>query len=576
MSFYIIQCICFFEFYINIMLMRKFLSFFFVMAFYVVGAYAQVLVQGQPHPTARNISTKQESQLRADASFTFDDIQYWVGNGSNKAALVIEWHDGNRPDAMVWGYRWDGEATGHDMIVAIAQADPRLVLLTQYTGWMGYTIDGIGYGESRLNISYDLEGAKSEPKNAFKFEPPITNPLLGQTSHPEHPAEDVAAAIRQGVQTGVIYHPINAERYGYPSYDYDYWSCSNGIHWQAGWYYGYWSYFVRSSQTSNFSYSGLGATSRVLTDGCWDAWSWNGNMNTSEGTQPGDVFVAATIPSGGGGDEPEIPVIHVTSISLNKSSLRLQAGANAILAASISPVNADNKQVTWSSSDTGIATVEDGVVTGAKPGVVKITARSVDGGYTAVCEVTVTETVTPEIDFEGTGAVISFPKVEEATSYEVRVYRYENGSYKKIGTYVADAEGNIITELLTKGLRATSGTISVPLKNLGRDDAYRIEIQVMNGLDVIDTYMVEKSSDPVSNETMAPVIPKVSYQNGALRFEHLAGYQIYLMQINGKILERFVIQVREELHSISLPSGNYLLIGEKDGDKKIFKIHITQ
>ena len=529
------------------MLMRKFLSFFFVMAFYVVGAYAQVLVQGQPHPFARNISTKQESQLRADASFTFDDIQYWVGNGSNKAALVIEWHDGNRPDAMVWGYRWDGEATGHDMIVAIAQADPRLVLLTQYTGWMGYTIDGIGYGESILNISYDLEGAKSEPKNAFKFEPPITNPLLGQTSHPEHPAEDVAAAIRQGVQTGVIYHPINAERYGYPSYDYDYWSCSNGIHWQAGWYYGYWSYFVRSSQTSNFSYSGLGATSRVLTDGCWDVWSWNGNMNTSEGTQPGDVFVAATIPSGGGGDEPEIPVIHVTSISLNKSSLRLQAGANATLVAGISPVNADNKQVTWSSSDTGIATVEDGVVTGAKPGVVKITARSVDGGYTAVCEVTVTETVTPEIDFEGTGAVISFPKVEEATSYEVRVYRYENGSYKKIGTYVADAEGNIITELLTKGLRATSGTISVPLKNLGRDDAYRIEIQVMNGLDVIDTYMVEKSSDPVSNETMAPVIPKVSYQNGALRFEHLAGYQIYLMQINGKMLERFVIQVREVL-----------------------------
>ena len=547
MSFYIIQCICFLEFYINIMLMRKFLSFFFVIAFYVVGAYAQVLVQGQPHPSARNISTKQESQLRADASFTFDDIQYWVGNGSNKAALVIEWHDGNRPDAIVWGYRWDGEATGHDMIVAIAQADPRLVLLTQYTGWMGYTIDGIGYGESRLNISYDLEGAKSEPKNAFKFEPPITNPLLGQTSHPEHPAEDVAAAIRQGVQTGVIYHPINAERYGYPSYDYDHWSCSNGIHWQAGWYYGYWSYFVRSSQTSNFSYSGLGATSRVLTDGCWDAWSWNGNMNTSEGTQPGDVFVAATIPSGGGGDEPEIPVIHVTSISLNKSSLRLQAGANATLVASISPVNADNKQVIWSSSDTGIATVEDGVVTGAKPGVVKITARSVDGGYTAVCEVTVTETVTPEIDFEGTGAVISFPKVEEATSYEVRVYRYENGNYKKIGTYVADAEGNIITELLTKGLRATSGTISVPLKNLGRDDAYRIEIQVMNGLDVIDTYMVEKSSDPVSNETMAPVIPKVSYQNGALRFEHLAGYQIYLMQINGKMLERFVIQVREVL-----------------------------
>ena len=93
------------------------------------------------------------------------------------------------------------------MIVAIAKADPKLLLLTQYTGWMGYTIDGIGYGDN-LDVRYDLDGAKNEPKNAFKFEPPITNPLLGQTGFPENPAGDVAAAIRQGVQTGVIYHPI--------------------------------------------------------------------------------------------------------------------------------------------------------------------------------------------------------------------------------------------------------------------------------------------------------------------------------------------------------------------------------
>ena len=130
-------------------------------------------------------------------------------------------------------------------------------------------------------------------------------------------------------------------------------------------------------------------------------------------------------------DASDIYAVDAAMIAADGTKDKSKLGANAILAASISPVNADNKQVTWSSSDTGIATVEDGVVTGVKPGVVKITAQSVDGGYTAVCEVTVTETVTPEIDFEGTGAVISFPKVEEATSYEVRVYRYENGSYKK-------------------------------------------------------------------------------------------------------------------------------------------------
>lgn len=555
--------------------MRKILSLFFVMALCVAGISAQGLVQGQPHPSARDIPTAPRSQLRADASFSFDDIKFWVGSGSKKAALVIEWHDGRSPDAMVWGYRWDGEACGHDMIVAIAEADPKLLLLTQYTGPLGYTIDGIGYG-ANLDIRYDLDGAKNESRNAFKFEPPITNPLLGQTGFPENPSSDVAMAIQQGVRTGVIYHPINAQKYGYPSYDYDYWTCGNGVHWNAGWYYGYWSYFVRSSQTSDFSYSGLGATSRMLTDGCWDGWSWNGDMSTTEGTGLSDSFIAATPSSGEDPDNPEIPVIHVTSISLDKSSLRLQAGAEATLTASISPVNADNKTIHWSSSDTGIATVQEGIVKGVKTGTVKITAQSADGGHTAVCEVTVTETVTPEVDFNGSETLLSFPKVEAATSYEIRVYKYENDSYKKIGTYVLDAEGNLITELGTKSLRAASALISLPLKNIDVDGVYTIEIQVMDGLDVIDTFRVEKVSNPVGNESLSTNICRAFYRNGALRFENLAGYHFYLMTITGKMLGDFMIQVPAELRTVSLSTGNYLLVGQKDGDKKIFKIHITQ
>ena len=62
--------------------MRKILSLFFVMALCVVGLSAQGLVQGQPHPSAPNVPAKTKSQLRADASFSFDDIQFWVGSGS--------------------------------------------------------------------------------------------------------------------------------------------------------------------------------------------------------------------------------------------------------------------------------------------------------------------------------------------------------------------------------------------------------------------------------------------------------------------------------------------------------------
>lgn len=32
-----------------------------------------------------------------DSDFTMEDIQFWVGSGINKAALVIEWHDGKNP-----------------------------------------------------------------------------------------------------------------------------------------------------------------------------------------------------------------------------------------------------------------------------------------------------------------------------------------------------------------------------------------------------------------------------------------------------------------------------------------------
>ena len=49
--------------------------------------------------------------------FTFDDIEFWVGTGANRAALVIDWlENSNEPPALVWGYRWNGTATGRDML----------------------------------------------------------------------------------------------------------------------------------------------------------------------------------------------------------------------------------------------------------------------------------------------------------------------------------------------------------------------------------------------------------------------------------------------------------------------------
>lgn len=58
--------------------------------------------------------------------FSLSDIEWWVGEGTNRSALVIDWHDGTRPHALAWGYCWNGSATALDLWRAVTNADPGL------------------------------------------------------------------------------------------------------------------------------------------------------------------------------------------------------------------------------------------------------------------------------------------------------------------------------------------------------------------------------------------------------------------------------------------------------------------
>ena len=82
--------------------------------------------------------------------------------------------------------------------------------------------------------------------------------------------------------------------------------------------------------------------------------------------------------------------VHVTSVSLNKNSTTIVAGDDETLTATVSPNNATNKSVNWTSSNTLVATVENGTVHGLKAGNATITVTTVDGSKTATCTVTVT------------------------------------------------------------------------------------------------------------------------------------------------------------------------------------------
>ena len=72
--------------------------------------------------------------------------------------------------------------------------------------------------------------------------------------------------------------------------------------------------------------------------------------------------------------------VKITDVSLNYKQISLAAGASRTISATVSPANASNKKLTWSSSNKSIATVSgSGQVTGKKAGTVTITAKAKDG-----------------------------------------------------------------------------------------------------------------------------------------------------------------------------------------------------
>lgn len=124
-------------------------------------------------------------------------------------------------------------------------------------------------------------------------------------------------------------------------------------------------------------------------DFIWGSVNYNGSTYVSNDTTPTGYATPSSDTINGynsGGGE----TVSVTGVSVSPNSTSVEAGKDVSLTATVSPSNASNKTVSWSSSNTGIATVSGGIVTGVAEGNATITATTADGGYTATCSVTVT------------------------------------------------------------------------------------------------------------------------------------------------------------------------------------------
>ena len=88
--------------------------------------------------------------------------------------------------------------------------------------------------------------------------------------------------------------------------------------------------------------------------------------------------------------EAQVEVTPVTGVSVTPAQATIRVGNTTTIKAIVTPDDATEKVVTWTSSDDTVATVDsNGVVTGVKVGTATITATTIDGNFTATCEVNV-------------------------------------------------------------------------------------------------------------------------------------------------------------------------------------------
>ena len=91
----------------------------------------------------------------------------------------------------------------------------------------------------------------------------------------------------------------------------------------------------------------------------------------------------------------EQSIVAVDGLKLSESAIEMHVGESRVLQVTITPADAGNKNVRWSSSNKTVASVEDGEITAHKTGETTISVTSEDGGYKVSCMVTVVEVQNP-------------------------------------------------------------------------------------------------------------------------------------------------------------------------------------
>ena len=142
----------------------------------------------------------------------------------------------------------------------------------------------------------------------------------------------------------------------------------------------------------------------------------------------------------------------VTGVSVAADTTTIGVGGTTTVTATVAPSNATNQNVTWSSSNTSVATVaQNGVVTGVAGGTAKITAKTSDGGYTASVTITVDNKILTGISLSKTSA-----SLEKGGSLQLSVsYTPSNTTSDKTVTW--SSSNTKVAKVSSKGVVTAIG-----------------------------------------------------------------------------------------------------------------------
>lgn len=187
----------------------------------------------------------------------------------------------------------------------------------------------------------------------------------------------------------------------------------------------------------------------------------------------GKATITVTTKDGGFTATCEVVVkCHVSGVAVSKPELTMHVGGTELLTAVISPADATDKSVTWSSDHPEIASVgeKDGKVTAKKTGKAVITVKTADGGHQASCNVTVLEPVVYATSLTLTSQTSSLNigestaltlKMLPANADETLVWESDNESVAKVVNGDVTAVGVGVAKIKVKGKNVTSNEVTI-------------------------------------------------------------------------------------------------------------------